>query len=149
MVDFSKVSYLLQDKTKRMPPLLKFTGKDLQAIDFEPWLEEKPEPLQPLARRWFDTIRQCGPDVEAVFHDDYPIGCVQEAPFAYVNVYSQHVNVGFFYGAELPDESGILEGTGKNMRHVKLRSETEPPTEAIYKLIHLAYHDIVARLQLE
>lgn len=32
-----------------------------------------------------------------------------------------HVNVGFFRGAELADPDGLLEGSGRFMRHVKLR----------------------------
>ena len=39
--------------------------------------------------------------------------------FAYVNVFRDHVNVGFFHGAFLSDPAGLLEGTGKRMRHVK------------------------------
>lgn len=132
-----------------MAPLLKFTGKDIQAIDFEPWLEQKPEALQPLARTWFETIKQCGEDVDAIFHDNYPIGCVDEAPFAYVNVYTAHVNVGFFYGSELPDPHDLLEGTGKRMRHVKLRTAAEIPSEQIRELITHSYQDIKARLLMD
>jgi hypothetical protein len=36
-------------------------------------------------------------------------------------VFTAHVNVGFFRGAELSDPNGLLQGTGKFMRHVKLR----------------------------
>jgi len=132
-----------------MTPLLKFTGNDIQAIDFEPWLEQKPEALQPLARTWFEAIKQCGEDVDGIFHDNYPIGCVDEAPFAYVNVYTAHVNVGFFYGSELPDPHGLLEGTGKRMRHVKLRAAVEIPNEQIRELITHSYQDIKARLQMD
>ena len=130
-------------------PLLKFTGKDIQAIDFEPWLEAKPGELQPLARKWYDAIKRCGADVEMIFHDHYPIGCVEEAPFAYVNVYTAHAAVGFFYGAELPDPSGVLQGTGKRMRHVKLKELSGSQDREIENLIAHAYHDIKARLLTE
>jgi hypothetical protein len=47
-----------------------------------------------------------------------------DAPFGYVNVFASHVNVGFFCGASLPDSARLLQGTGKFMRHVKLRPGT-------------------------
>lgn len=42
-----------------------------------------------------------------------------------------HVNLGFYYGTNLYDPSGLLEGTGKSLRHVKIRlrhdvAKTEP-----------------------
>jgi hypothetical protein len=47
-----------------------------------------------------------------------------DAPFGYVNIFTSHVNVGFFHGALLPDPARLLQGTGKFMRHVKLRPRT-------------------------
>ena len=131
-----------------MEQLLKFTGKDIQEIDFEPWLEEKPEELRSIARKWFNAIKKCGSDVQDIFHDDYPIGCVNNAPFAYINVFTAHVNLGFFYGVDLPDTVQLLEGTGKRMRHIKLRPEVEYDDEAILELLHDAYRDIKQRLLL-
>jgi hypothetical protein len=57
----------------------------------------------------------------------------------YVNAFTAHVNVGFFLGAHLPDPAGLLEGTGKNMRHVKLRPGTEVDRQALVALIQAAY----------
>ncbi len=132
-----------------MAPLLKFTGKDLQDISWEEWIEQKPEVLRTLANQWFEVIKKMGSDVQPIFHDNYPIGCVDEAPFAYVNVYAAHVNVGFFYGADLPDPKVLLEGTGKRMRHIKLRPDADIDEEAIKELIHHAYLDIKERLLAE
>lgn len=129
-----------------MEALLRFYGKDIEAADLDLWLEQKAKELRPIASKWFEVIRNAGPEVEAIFHDNYPIGCIEDAPFAYVNVYTSHVNVGFFYGAYLPDPSGILEGTGKHMRHVKLRPDSKPNEKAISTLIIAAYKDIIFRL---
>ncbi|MEI9965905.1 MAG: DUF1801 domain-containing protein [Caulobacteraceae bacterium] len=52
-------------------------------------------------------------------HDGHPTACVGDAAFAYVDAFRAHVNVGFFHGAALDDPAGLLEGTGKRMRHVK------------------------------
>src|SRR5512140_1880760 len=40
--------------------------------------------------------------------------------FCYVGVYGKHINLGFNYGTKLPDPNGLLEGTGKKFRHVKI-----------------------------
>jgi hypothetical protein len=38
----------------------------------------------------------------------------------HINVFMRHVNLGFSRGAELNDASGVLSGTGKAMRHIRL-----------------------------
>ncbi len=82
-------------------------------------------------------------------HDGCPVACVADAPFAYVNSFKNHVNVGFFYGAMLEDPAGLLEGSGKRMRHVKLHPGRALDTEALGALIDAAYADIRARLDAE
>ena len=129
-----------------MEKLFLLSNSDCQPIDFDIWLEDKAKTLQPIATRWFQAIQACGPDVKAVFHDGHPIGCIENAPFAYVNVFSKHVNLGFFYGAFLPDEQGLLEGSGKRMRHVKLRPGQEPDEAALMQLLEIAYADVKERL---
>jgi hypothetical protein len=88
----------------------------------------------------------CGVDVRELLHDGFPTACVEDAPFAYVGVYKDHVNVGFFHGASLPDPTGLLEGTGKYMRHVKVKPGRAFDTSALEALITAAYRDIVSRL---
>lgn len=39
---------------------------------------------------------------------------------AAIVAHSDHTNVEFYRGSSLRDPHGLLEGTGKNMRHVKL-----------------------------
>lgn len=129
-----------------MGKLLRYIGKDLQDIDFADWLEQKPEALRPIALKWFSAINNSGKEVEDIFHDNYPIVCVDNAPFAYVNVFTSHVNLGFFYGADLLDTTGLLEGTGKRMRHIKLRPGATHNDKEILALLELAYADILQRL---
>jgi hypothetical protein len=74
---------------------------------------------------------------------------VADAAFGYVNVFTSHVNVGFFHGASLEDPSRLLQGTGKFMRHVKARPGTLPDREALEALIRAAYADIKAKLAAE
>ena len=81
-------------------------------------------------------------------HDGYATVCVHDAPFAYVGAFRTHVNVGFFYGASLPDPTGLLEGTGRSMRHVKVKPGQPLDAAALEALIAIAYRDIVTRLTL-
>ena len=80
-------------------------------------------------------------------HDGHPTACVTDAAFAYVNAFKAHVNVGFFRGAEIADPDRLLEGTGKFMRHVKLRPERDVDVMALMKLIETAYTDMRGRLR--
>ena len=110
------------------------------------WFEAGDDGIRRLALHWFDRIRACGPDVLELMHDHQPTACVQDAAFAYVAAYRAHAAVGFFHGADLPDPAGILEGTGRRMRHVKLKWGQPAPDAALEALIDAAYSDIRARL---
>ena len=112
-------------------------------------MDEHSDELGAIARRWFDAIRDRGDDVRELLHDGHPTACVADAAFAYVNAFKAHVNVGFFRGAELADPAGLLEGTGKYMRHVKLRPDGEIDATALIKLIESAYTDMKRRLVAE
>jgi hypothetical protein len=105
--------------------------------------------LATIARRWFEVMRDCGDDVRELLHDGHPTACVGDAAFAYVNAFRAHVNVGFFRGAEIADPAGLLEGTGKFMRHVKLRPDHGVDGTALTNLIGAAYTDMKGRLQAE
>jgi hypothetical protein len=100
-----------------------------------------------IAREWFEVMRKCGDEVRELLHDGCPVACLGDAPFAYVNVFTSHVNVGFFHGAALPDPARLLQGNGKFMRHVKLRPETATDSKALNRLIEAAYSDIKARVE--
>ena len=105
--------------------------------------------LRAIAQRWFEVMRDCGDDVRELLHDGHPTACVGDAAFAYVNAFKAHVNVGFFRGAEIADPAGLLEGTGKFMRHVKLRPDCEIDPAALRQLIETAYADMKRRLKAE
>jgi hypothetical protein len=113
----------------------------------EMWLSAPAYELRRLARTWFEQMRDCGGDVRELMHDGCPVACVEDAPFGYVNAFKAHVNVGFFHGATLSDPAGLLEGTGKHMRHVKLRWGEPVNAAALTELIAAAYRDIQLRLK--
>src|SRR5579871_6732941 len=111
------------------------------------WFHERPCKLGAIARHWFQGMRKCGDEVRELLHDGCPVACLGDVPFAYVNVFTAHVNVGFFRGAALPDPAGLLQGSGKFMRHVKLRPGIATDEAALHRLIEAAYSDIKARVE--
>lgn len=117
-----------------------------RSAEIDEWLSGDPAPLFEIARHWFSVIRDCGEDVTETIHDGCPTACVDDAAFAYVNVFKAHVSVGFYVGSSLDDPSGLLEGSGKRMRHVKLRLGEDVEEEALKALITCSYKDMKERL---
>ena len=129
-----------------MNQLLRFPGAVKRDPAVEAWMNQHAGDLGAIAHYWFEVIRNCGDDVLELLHDGCPTACIDDAAFAYVNAFTAHVNVGFFRGAELSDPKGLLEGTGKFMRHVKIRPDREVDATALVTLITAAYTDMKSRL---
>jgi hypothetical protein len=127
--------------------LLRFNG----ALERDPaiagWMKQHAGELGAIANHWFQVMRNCGDEVRELLHDGCPVACLGDAPFAYVNVFTSHANVGFFHGAALPDPARLLQGTGKFMRHVKLTPGTTTNALTLTSLINVAYADIKARVE--
>lgn len=126
--------------------LFRLAGSTRRDAAVDRWLDGEPVALRAIARHWFLQMRACGDDVGELMHDGCPVACVGDAPFAYVDTFARHINVGFFCGAMLADPMGLLAGSGKRMRHVKLRPEAVVDEPALSQLIFAAYADIKARL---
>ena len=130
-----------------MTSLLRFSS----GLESDPavaeWFARHSGVLKEIAEQWYARMRRCGPDVRELVHDGCPVVCVDAAPFAYVNVFKTHLNVGFFHGAVLSDPTGLLEGAGKHMRHVRLTAMTIVDTPALEALVEAAYSDIRMRVK--
>ncbi len=127
--------------------LLRLDGAVERDPAIDAWLRGQKSKLGEIARRWFEVMRRCGDEGRELMHDGCPVACLGDVPFGYVNVFTSHVNVGFFQGARLRDPERLLQGTGKFMRHVKLRPGVAVDEEALGKLIEAAYADIRARVE--
>jgi len=127
--------------------LLRFNN----AVEHDPavdaWMQKHRGELGDIANKWFEAMRRCGDEVRELLHDGCPVACLGDAPFGYVNVFTSHVNVGFFQGASLADPGGLLQGAGKFMRHVKLEPAAPIDATALSKLIQAAYSDMKARVE--
>jgi hypothetical protein len=58
--------------------------------------------------------------------------------FIHIATYSKHVNLGFNHGAILEDPKGLLAGTGKMIRHVRLDSKSQLRSKPVKDLIAAA-----------
>ena len=132
-----------------MSKLMRFPSSVKRDQAIEAWMHEHSGELGAIAQCWFEVMRGCGDDVQELLHDGHPTACVGDAAFGYVNAFKGHVNVGFFRGAEIADPEGLLEGTGKFMRHVKLGPDRAVDATALIKLIGTAYNDMKGRLKVE
>src|ERR1700728_1115930 len=121
--------------------LLRFNGAVERDPAIDAWMKAHAGELGAIAHAWFEAMRRCGDEVRELLHDGCPVACLGDVPFGYVNVFTSHVNVGFFHGAALADPARLLQGTGKRMRHVKLRQGAGTEAEALGRLIETAYAD--------
>src|SRR6202166_4411112 len=123
---------------------LRFDGAVERDPAIDAWMKEHTGELGTIAHRWFEVMRKCGDEVRELLHDGCPVACLGDVPFGYVNVFASHINVGFFQGAALLDPACLLQGTGKFMRHVKLKPGTATNDTELRRLIDAAYADIKA-----
>ena len=127
--------------------ILRFDGAVERDPTIDHWLKDHAGELGAIARQWFEVMRNCGDEVRELLHDGCPTACLGDAPFGYVNVFTSHVNVGFFHGSSLLDPARLLEGSGKRMRHVKLKPGVLANGAALRQLIEAAYADIRSRIE--
>lgn len=128
-----------------MSTLFRFPGAVRRHPEVAAWLAGD-DPLRQLAAAWFERLRASGPDVRELLHDGHPTACVEDAAFAYVDAFAAHASIGFYEGASLPGPAGLLEGSGKRMRHVKLRWARPVDAAALVALITAAHRDMRARV---
>jgi len=126
----------LTDNLFRLPSAIRHDPR------VDAWFDDITDPFRLKVRPWFELMRQCGPDVCELIHDGCPTACVGDAAFAYVNAFTAHAAVGFFNGGALPDLACLLEGSGKRMRHVKLRAGQDLDEKSLTALIDAAYEDM-------
>lgn len=102
------------------------------------------EEMEELARRLRALIADVYPDVVEVPWPRQQIVGYGVGPkkmtehFGYIGVHRAHVNLGFNYGADLPDPQGKLEGTGQKMRHVKVSKAAQVDDPALRALLAAA-----------
>jgi hypothetical protein len=109
------------------------------------YVRSVPGELGALVARLVALVRSSAPGHDELRIHGAPQFCIQGEPFCYVVGYARHVNLGFCDGANLPDPDGLLEGTGKTMRHVKLRPGSELHGKTLANMVREAARRVRAR----
>lgn len=126
--------------------LFPLDGAKIADPEVHKWFAQQPQELRSEALKWFRFMRSCGTDVLELLHDGHPTACIAGVALGDVNAFKDHVNVGFFLGSTLSDPAGLLEGSGRFMRHVKVRPGVASNEAALRDLISRAYADLKDRL---
>ena len=63
---------------------------------------------------------------------------VSHGPLGYFMIGKSHITFGLYRGTSLDDPEGLLEGSGKNLRHVKIKSAEDLRRPALRELIRAA-----------
>ncbi len=108
--------------------------------ELEALIDRHTPTVQAVTRRLRELIYEVLPDVrEHVDTADHLLGYatgtrMRDFLFA-VAPHTAHVNLQLADGAQLPDPDGIVEGTGKRIRHVKCRSVEDAERPAVRRLM--------------
>src|SRR6266849_1787528 len=98
-------------------------------------LEKKPLAVAEVARRLRGVMKRTVAGTKESVNPWKIPTFESNGPMCFFMVGKSHVTFGFFRGTSLPDPAGLLEGTGKNLRHVKLRGVKDLGRPALKRLI--------------
>jgi hypothetical protein len=112
--------------------------KSKHPADHDEYLREKNLGLQEVATRLRGLVKKSVPKVkEGVNPWHIPI-FESNGPICYYMAGKNHITLGFIRGTSLPDPEGLLEGTGKNLRHVKIKSVDDLNRKGLSELLKSA-----------
>ena len=106
--------------------------------DAEDYIADQPEDLAAVLRELRGLIREVAPEARESMKWGHPT-YETDGNVCYLSAFTEHVNLGFFRGADLGDPDGLLEGTGKKLRHVKSRPGEPLPESAVRTLLREAF----------
>jgi len=110
----------------------------------EKFLTHFTPPVQEIALQVRDIAKTMLPNaLEFVDSGDqvirYATGTKRTDIIVYISAHKDSVNLGFFYGGNLPDPDNLLRGTGKRMRHIKFKAGNAVDTPAVRALLTAAW----------
>jgi hypothetical protein len=109
--------------------------------EFRSFLKAYPPEVRDLALSARELVLRLVPNAEEkVLRPWKTIAYGLNQKFCAISPYRSWVNLHFHQGASLPDPAGLLEGTGKSARHVKIASPTDLRRRALVGLIRAASH---------
>jgi hypothetical protein len=103
-------------------------------------LKRIPPALRPTVQAARRTVKAIAPKAAEVAYRSWPIRyVVDDAYVVAIGTYPEYASLFFFRGRELDDGSGLLEGAGKELRHIKLRAPADAERPAVKRMVRRAY----------
>ena len=115
---------------------IRYRGASRRDSAIDAYAASQKGPLGETITRLVALVRAAVPSHDELVVHGAPWFCIDGEPFCYVVGYTKHVNLGFCEGTGLEDPDGLLEGTGKSMRHVKLSPSRPTASEKLARLVH-------------
>ena len=103
--------------------------------------------LSPSVRQVYKTLRSMArqnmPGAHEMWYHNAIGYSLTESPWDRISYIAAqpkgYVNFGFFFGVGLPDPSGLIQGEGKRIRHVKIYTIEQAKDPALVKLVEAAW----------
>ena len=119
----------------------------------EEFLSKRTPEVKALVQRAREIVREANPDAVETVNPGHGNLAYSSAPaieelaakddvlfhaklwYCYIAPFKSYMNLGFLGGTELPDPDGLLEGTGKQLRHIKIRSIEDIERPGVTRLL--------------
>ncbi|MFT6659760.1 DUF1801 domain-containing protein [Maritalea sp.] len=92
------------------------------------------EPIAAIAHAVYELVAEIDPTLHRMKRWGFP-GFVGNSTIGTVCGHPHHVSFQFFYGAHLQNPAGLLEGTGKDLRHIKFFSMADVARDGVRDVI--------------
>jgi hypothetical protein len=102
---------------------------------FSEWKRDQSAKNQRLITALTGIVKKTAPEFTATVKWGQGCWTLGDAPKVYFHAEPDHMQVGFFAGAQLDDPDDVLVGSGKYVRHVKVFATSHIPREAIVALV--------------
>lgn len=102
---------------------------------FDEWKRDQSEGNQKLIDGLSRLVKKTAPELTPAVKWGQGCWTLRDAPKVYIHAEPDHVQFGFYAGSTLKDPEGLLVGSGKHVRHVKVFSMKGIPREALVALL--------------
>ena len=105
---------------------------------FDDYLADQSRKNQPLIRKLRGFVKRAAPQLEESVKWGNGVWVKGKAPVSYVYSAPDHVQFGFFRGAQLKDPKGLLRGKGAYVRHVRIEKLSDFDAKGVQALLKQA-----------
>ncbi len=116
----------------------------------EQFLAKYPPEMQAITNQLRALVTTLNPQAQEVWyarenHFGYSTTGKRIDEVAYICPLKDYVRLGFYWGGQLPDPKSLLQGQGKRLRHIKIRTMQQANDPAVKKLLQAAWREEKAR----